>query len=101
LSSHTRLRQIHWRFARTEQAILDSIRTRPSARSVAVAYDHPLEANWSESLALVGDVTAEEERRQVELRIVSPVTSKRSTSSCSTDEPSASAIRSTHRASRS
>jgi putative ABC transport system permease protein len=58
--------------ARTEQAILDSIRIRPSARSVAVAYDHPLEANWSESLALVGDMTAEEERRQVELRIVSP-----------------------------
>jgi predicted permease len=58
--------------ARTEQAILDSIRSRPSARSVAVAYDHPLEANWSENLALVGDVAAEEERRQVELRIVSP-----------------------------
>jgi hypothetical protein len=58
--------------ARTEQAILDSIRSRPGARSVAVAYDHPLEANWSENLALVGDVAAEEERRQVELRIVSP-----------------------------
>ena len=55
-----------------ERTILEAVATRSSVRAVAAAYDHPLEANWSENLTVVGDSTVDEERRQVELRIVSP-----------------------------
>jgi predicted permease len=58
--------------ALAERNLLESVATRRHVRAVAVAYDHPLEANWSESLTILGDQTAEEQRRQVELRIVSP-----------------------------
>jgi putative ABC transport system permease protein len=58
--------------ARAEQHLLESVAARPNVRAVAAAYDHPLEANWSETLTIVGDATADEQRRQVELRIVSP-----------------------------
>lgn len=58
--------------ARVEQNLLAAIAVRPNVRAVAAAYDHPLEANWSESPTLAGDTTAEDQRRQVELRIVSP-----------------------------
>ena len=39
---------------------------------MAAAYDHPLEANWSEAPTLLGDTGTIGEPRQVELRIVSP-----------------------------
>lgn len=57
---------------RLEQRVLAAIAARPGVRAVAVAYDHPLEANWSESPTLAGDTTAEDQRQQLELRIVSP-----------------------------
>jgi ABC-type antimicrobial peptide transport system permease subunit len=37
-----------------------------------VAYDHPLQANWSESPTIVGDGVTPDQRTQSELRIVSP-----------------------------
>jgi predicted permease len=58
--------------ALAERQILESIAARPQVRGVAAAYDHPLAANWSETLTMLGDATAAEDRRQVELRIVSP-----------------------------
>jgi predicted permease len=58
--------------ARAEQSLLDAIRRRPNVEAVAAAYDHPLEANWSESPTLIGDTTRPDERRQSQLRIVSP-----------------------------
>jgi predicted permease len=58
--------------ALAERALVDAVAARPRVRAVAAAYDHPLEANWSESLTIVGDAAAPDQRRQVELRIVSP-----------------------------
>jgi putative ABC transport system permease protein len=58
--------------ALAERTLIDAIAARPRVRAVATAYDHPLEANWSESLTLVGDGASPEQRRPVELRIVSP-----------------------------
>ena len=58
--------------ALAESAIVDAVAARPRVHAVATAYDHPLEANWSESLTIVGDAAAPDQRRQVELRIVSP-----------------------------
>ena len=55
-----------------ERNTLASIAGRPNVRAVAAAYDLPLEANWSETLTIRGDASAEDQRRQVELRIVSP-----------------------------
>jgi predicted permease len=57
---------------RTEQRILSAIGALPNVRAVAAAYDHPLEANWSEAPTLLGDTGTIGEPRQVELRIVSP-----------------------------
>lgn len=58
--------------ALSERGLLAAVAARPGVRAVAAAYDHPLEANWSENLVILGDSTAEEQRQQVELRIVSP-----------------------------
>ena len=58
--------------AQKEQRLLAAIAERPNVRTAAVAYDHPLEANWSESPTLVGESAAEDQRQQLELRIVSP-----------------------------
>jgi putative ABC transport system permease protein len=60
------------RIAAIEQQILADIAARPMVRAVATAYDHPLEANWSESPAISGEAGTPDERRPVELRIVSP-----------------------------
>jgi putative ABC transport system permease protein len=60
------------RIARAEQDVLDAVARAPGVGGAAVAYDHPLEANWSESPMVVGSVDAPESRRQAELRIVSP-----------------------------
>ena len=60
------------RVANSEQALLAEVARIPGVRAVAAAYDHPLEANWSESPTLVGDTAAPDTRRQAELRIVSP-----------------------------
>ena len=60
------------RIASIEQQVMASITARPMVRAVATAYDHPLEANWSESPAISGEPGTPDERRPVELRIVSP-----------------------------
>ena len=58
--------------ARAEAALIDAVASRPNVEAVAVAYDHPLEANWSESPELAGDSRGADERHPAELRIVSP-----------------------------
>lgn len=58
--------------ARAEQGVLEAVINRPGVDAVAAAYDHPLEANWSESPTIIGDATRLDEPRQAELRIVSP-----------------------------
>ena len=58
--------------ALAEQSLLAAVAQRPNVQSVATAYDHPLEANWSENPTLVGDATSPDQQRQLELRIVSP-----------------------------
>ena len=60
------------RIAHAEQAVLAAVAARPNVVAVAAAYDHPLEANWSESPTLIGDASVPDESRQSELRIVSP-----------------------------
>lgn len=55
-----------------EERVLAAIAARPNVTAVAAAYDHPLEANWSEAPEVLGNATREEQRRQAELRIVSP-----------------------------
>jgi predicted permease len=60
------------RIAAVEQQILARLATRPMVQAVATAYDHPLEANWSEGPAISGEAGAPDERQAVELRIVSP-----------------------------
>ena len=60
------------RITQAEQAILSAVAARSGVVAVAAAYDHPLEANWSESPTLVGDAAAPDESRQSELRIVTP-----------------------------
>ena len=77
-----------------EQKLLAAIAAVPGVRAAAAAYDHPLEANWSEAPAIAGDATAEDQRRQAELRIVSPGISSRWTWSSSTVVCSTSATRS-------
>jgi predicted permease len=53
--------------------LMTAIAGAPGVRSVAVAYDHPLAANWSDGYILRGDVESPgRPPRQAELRIVSP-----------------------------
>ena len=58
--------------ATAEKNVLSALATLPGVRAVAAAYDHPLEANWSESPTVVGESASEDQRRPAELRIVSP-----------------------------
>ena len=60
------------RLVRIEQDLLAAIMQRPGVRAVAAAYDHPLEANWSENPTIVGDARSPDDQRHAELRIVSP-----------------------------
>ncbi len=55
-----------------ERAVLSSLSALPGVVAVATAYDHPLEANWSENPTILGDEQSAERQRQTELRIVSP-----------------------------
>jgi predicted permease len=57
---------------RSQDELLAAIAGKPGIETVVAAYDHPLEANWSESPTLVGDGTDPDQPRQFELRIVSP-----------------------------
>lgn len=58
--------------AAAERQLLSAIAARPGVEDVAAAYDHPLQANWTETPTVTGDTTTEDQRRQVDLRIVSP-----------------------------
>jgi len=60
------------RIAAAEQELLAAVAAVPGVRVVAAAYDHPLEANWSETPTMVGDPSTPESRAQAEVRIVSP-----------------------------
>ena len=60
------------RIAAAERDLLARVAAVPGVRAVAVAYDHPLQANWSESPAVSGDTTSQDSRVDAELRIVSP-----------------------------
>jgi putative ABC transport system permease protein len=55
-----------------EARLLQAIAAAPGVVAAALAYDHPLEANWSENPTITGDATPEADRLQVDLRIVSP-----------------------------
>jgi predicted permease len=55
-----------------EQRVLARLASLPGVSAVAAAYDHPLEANWTETFTLIGDVTASDQGHPGELRIVSP-----------------------------
>ncbi|MEZ5316743.1 MAG: FtsX-like permease family protein, partial [Vicinamibacterales bacterium] len=56
-----------------EDVALPRVRALPGARAAALAYDHPLEANWTNSYALEGDARGDGDVRAVaELRMVSP-----------------------------
>ena len=45
----------------------------PGAASVALSYDHPLEANWTDSFTMSGSAAARDDvQGSAELRIVSP-----------------------------
>ncbi len=58
--------------ARTSD-IIASVARLPGAHAAAIAYDHPLEANWTQGLRLVGDVPGDStESRDAEMRITSP-----------------------------
>jgi predicted permease len=58
--------------AQSEDALIAAIAHRPDVEAVTASYDHPLEANWSETPTLVGDGTTPDQQRQFELRIVRP-----------------------------
>ncbi len=55
-----------------ERALLSAVNAIPGVVAAATAYDHPLEANWSESPTVLGDERSPEQQRPTELRIVSP-----------------------------
>ena len=55
-----------------EQRLVTAVARVPGVVAATIAYDHPLEANWSEAPVVSGDAVTREERRQVELRIVAP-----------------------------
>ena len=57
-----------------ERQLRERLTSRPNIVHVALAYDHPLESNWSNSYTLVGaaDRANDDATWQAELRIVSP-----------------------------
>jgi predicted permease len=60
------------RVATAESDLTRSLAALPSVVAGAVAYDHPLEANWSEMYVVAGDGASQHTAREAELRIVSP-----------------------------
>jgi predicted permease len=55
-----------------EDRLRESFDARPDVAGVALAYDHPLEANWSGGIAVVGQAPPSADSEPVQLRIVSP-----------------------------
>lgn len=61
------------RVAAFEREVAGTLAELPGTRAVALAYDHPLESNWTQIATLQGDTsTLADEEMQVHLRIVSP-----------------------------
>jgi predicted permease len=61
------------RVVASERRLTDAIAAVPGTSSVAVAYDHPLAANWRDSFALAGRLPGQDDvAGSAELRIVSP-----------------------------
>jgi len=58
--------------AATEDRMRAGVGARPGVTGVALAYDHPLEANWADGYAISGIESRPEETSQGQLRIVSP-----------------------------
>jgi len=58
--------------ALAERRLVEALAAMPGATGAAVAYDHPLEANWTDSFALVGSSAREDVTGSAQLRIVSP-----------------------------
>jgi predicted permease len=58
--------------AAAEQRVLAQVSGVPGVTSVAAAYDHPLESNWTDAIRVTGDVSTSDQTRSAELRIVSP-----------------------------
>jgi putative ABC transport system permease protein len=56
-----------------ERRLASELAAIPGATAVAFSYDHPLEANWSDSFVMSGSAAAGDDiRGSAELRIVSP-----------------------------
>ena len=47
------------RTARFERDVTDTISAAPGVAGVALAYDHPLESNWTQVIAMQGEVPAD------------------------------------------
>jgi len=61
------------RVAGFERTLRESLGALPGVRGVAMAYDHPLEANWTQIVTLQGELgTRAGAELQAQLRIVSP-----------------------------
>jgi putative ABC transport system permease protein len=64
---------VDWRrHAAVESRVLAAAGSAPQVNAVAAAYDNPLEANWSEAPAVLGEDGSKDEQLEVELRIVTP-----------------------------
>jgi putative ABC transport system permease protein len=55
-----------------ELSVVSALSALPGVTGVAMAYDHPLEANWSENPTVVSEADDVSAAPQVDLRIVSP-----------------------------
>jgi putative ABC transport system permease protein len=56
-----------------EREVSNALAVLPGSRGVAFAYDHPLESNWTQVVAMEGDTRSPNDADvQVHLRIVSP-----------------------------
>lgn len=60
------------RVAALDTALHAALAGRRGVAAAALAYDHPLEANWTDAVTLVGDATRDGLETGAELRIVSP-----------------------------
>jgi predicted permease len=55
-----------------ERRLSDAVRALPGVVGASVAYDHPLEANWSDSFAIAGADRQTDVNGSAQLRIVGP-----------------------------
>jgi len=58
--------------ARFFQELLDELRADPAVEAAQIAYDQPLESNWSTVFALVGENERPDQPWATQLRLVSP-----------------------------